>query len=176
MSSSNPGTILSSSHSPIVLLYPQVENCQFSQEWSCSCSALNSEQLLFRIVSSFEGSSMWPPWGHQRRDKWHEHIRQWSPLSFLISSFSLWVRGKESHAVSGHRAGGNEQMATNEIFVFRSVLNRSYILAICRSWRGDKNLAKSYKLNPITVACGHKKGPTLGRYCLLHATLATRKN
>ena len=65
-------------------------------------------------------------------------------------------------------------MATNEIFVFRSVLNRSYILAICRSWRGDKNLAKSYKLNPITVACGHKKGPTLGKYCLLHATLATR--
>ena len=75
-------------------------------------------------------------------------FRQLGPLSFLISSSSAWVTPVyvaigTKVAVSGHRPGGNEQMVTNEIFVFRSVLDRSYIQAICRSWRGDKNLAKS---------------------------------
>ena len=91
----------------------------------------------------------------------------------LISSFSLWVIGKESHTLSGHRAGGNKQMATNEIFVFRSVLNRSHIPAICRFWRGYKKSAKSYKLNPITVACGHKKGPALSIMQILCVTCHT---
>ena len=61
-------------------------------------------------------------------------------------------------------------MASNEIFVLRSVL---YIQAILDHGEAIKTWLKS-KSDPITVTCGHKKGPALGKHCLLQATIATR--
>ena len=165
-----PGTILSSSHSPFVSL-----GWKFPILASGDLLIRSLELSAIVILNCPQFWSLWPPWGHQRQDKWHQTVE---PIVIPHSSYRhphpespvIYAATGTKVAVSGHRAGGNEQMASNEIFVFRPVL---YIQAILDHGEAIQTWLKS-KSDPITVTCGHKKGPALGKYCLLQATIATQ--